>query len=226
LGPPRAARVDATLPVGSARLRWRAASGGPALDARATHALLDATPLLARTRVTRDEGALQAETPLGVAGLRARAQGRLAHFASAAAPDSSAFRTVVVAALVRPVRGWGELQLGGQRIAFDRRTRLGFFAPRRAAVAEVAAFVERESAGGVAVTLDAGAGAQRVEEFGMPPGRWASAARLWAQVLMPVGAGRFLRAELDAYDGGVAQEGAPTGRWRSTAATLGMRWAI
>jgi hypothetical protein len=66
------------------------------------------------------------------------------------------------------VRGWAELSLGAQRIAFDRAARLGFFAPRRAVVAEAAAFVERESARGVALTLDLGAGAQRVDEFGAP----------------------------------------------------------
>jgi hypothetical protein len=43
---------------------------------------------------------------------------------------------------------------------------------------------------------------------------------------VPAGPGRALRAEFDAYDGGIAREGASTARWRSTAGSLGMRWAL
>ncbi|GLC23958.1 tetratricopeptide repeat protein [Roseisolibacter agri] len=214
--------LDRVVPVGSARVQWRAPAGGPQLDVRAGRALLDATPLLARNGVVRSDAAVQGEVPV-VRGLRARAMGRVSGFT---ARGERATRTTLGGALVHLVEGWGELSLGGQRLGFDHASTLGFFAPQRADVTEVGAYVERESARGVALALDLGAGAQRVTPFGEATGRWTAAARAWAQLLVPVGPGRALRAELDAYDGGVAREGTPGSRWRSAAGTLGMRWAL
>lgn len=210
--------VSFSTPTVSARARWRAPGDGHALDVRASRALLDATPLLARNRVTRNEAAVQGETPL-VLGLRARGQGRVGRYDAAGESNT---RTVIAGAMIRPVAGWGEVAAVMQRIGYRNATTRGYFAPRAANVAEAAVYLERESARGVVLSVDAGVGAQRVAEFGAAMGGWTSAVRGWTRLDVPIGVAHSLRAELDAYDGGVAREAASAGRWRWTSLSLGL----
>jgi tetratricopeptide (TPR) repeat protein len=217
--------VSSAEPIGSIRARWRAPAGGPLAEVRAGRALLDATPLLARNRVTRDEVAAQLEVPLA-SFARVRALGRAAQL-HATGEDNQ--RTLLGGALVRPIAGWGEIALGGQRMAFDKPTTRGYFAVEHAELAELSAYIERESDAGVTLALDLGAGAQRVTPFSAATRKWEPALRAWTQLDVPIGLARSLRAELDLYDGGVAQDASAasaTSHWRWASLSLGMHLGL
>jgi hypothetical protein len=226
--PPRAAasvRIaerSATLPTGSARVRWSAPAFGPSLDVRVGRALLDASPLLVRNRVLRDEVAAQAELPTGL-GLRLRAGGRVGAITSTIDRNQ---RTTVGGALVRPIRDWGEVTLSAQQFTHARRVRSGYFAPRLARIAEVGTYVEREGAFGTALLLDAGAGLQQVREHGAALGSWQRSLRGTASVTLPVGPGRALNLEVEGFDGRIGSDAATVERWRYGSTSLGLRWAL
>jgi hypothetical protein len=215
----------ATIPTGQVRVRWRGPAQGPAIDLRVGRSLLDATPLLVRNRVTRDEAAVQLELPLANV-VRLRGTGRAAQID---ADGESNERSLVGGALVRPINGWGEIALGGQRIAFTRPTTRGYFAPEHAELAELSSYLERESESGVTLALDLGAGAQRVAPFGEAVRDWQPALRAWSQLEVPVGVARSIRAELDLYDGGVGQDAvaaSSAAHWRWASLSLGMHLGL
>jgi hypothetical protein len=212
------ARVGSTVPLARARVRW-AAPNGANVDVRAGRTMLDLTPLLVRNRVARDEVAAQADLPTPV-GVRVRALGRLGTIASALDRNT---RTNVGGGLVLPIRGMGELSATGQQFAYAHRSRSGYFSPRLARQAELGAYVDRETAGGIAVTLDAGAGYQRITEHGGVPGPWQPTLRGTLGLLAPVGPGRSVRVELDGFDGRTGDV-ETFGRWRYGSASIGMRW--
>ncbi|MDF1505893.1 hypothetical protein, partial [Roseisolibacter sp. H3M3-2] len=213
--------VAATEPVGQLRARWRAPSGA-ALDVQGARTVLDATPLLLRNRVVRAEGAAQRERLVAL-GVRARASARVGTPSSGGDRNR---RTALGAALARAAGPLGDLSAGVQTIAFDHPTTRGYFAAERVLLADVGTYLERESARGVTVVLDAGVGAQRVRRFGEGTSPWEGTGRLWGQLALPVGVGRALLVEVDAYDGGAGRVGPGAGRWRWFSAAVGARWAI
>jgi hypothetical protein len=217
--------IAETVPIGSVRVRWRAPAGGPLAEVRAGRSLLDATPLLARNRVTRDEIAAHLEVPLATIA-RIRASGRTARL-QASGEDNQ--RTLIGGAMVRPLTGWGEIAVGGQRMSFTKPTTRGYFAVEHAELAEMSAYIERESDAGVTLALDLGAGGQRVTPFGQAARKWEPALRAWSQLDVPFGVARSVRAELDVYDGGVAQDASAasaTAYWRWASLSLGMRLGL
>jgi hypothetical protein len=217
--------ASATIPTGQVRVRWRGPAQGPAIDVRVGRSLLDATPLLVRNRVTRDEAAVQLELPLANV-VRLRGIGRAARIDASGETNE---RSLVGGALVRPLTGWGEIALGGQRIAFTGPTTRGYFAPEHAELAELSSYLERESDGGVTLALDLGAGAQRVAPFGEAVRDWQPALRAWTQLEVPVGVARSIRAELDLYDGGVGQDAvaaSSAAHWRWASLSLGMHLGL
>jgi tetratricopeptide (TPR) repeat protein len=219
------ASVAQTVPIGSVRARWRGAADGPVAELRVARTLLDATPLLVRNRVTRDEIAAQFEVPLASVA-RVRAIGRAARLEASGEENQ---RTLLGGALVRPVAGWGEIGLGGQRVAFTKPTTRGYFAVQHAELAELSSYIERESDAGVTLALDLGAGAQRITPFGQATRAWEPALRVWSQLDVPVGPARAVRAELDVYDGGVAQDASAassSAHWRWGSLSLGMRLGL
>lgn len=213
--------VQTTTPTGLVRVRWRGAADGPAIDMRVTRVQLDATPLLVSNRVVRTEGGLAVDVPLA-AGFRARGLSRTAAITTLDEPENR--RTVIGGSLVRPIRGWGEIAVNGQHITVARSTTQGYFAPRTAQIAELSAYIERESDSGVLLALDAGAGMQRVRTFDSNvTGTWQPAARLWTHLDVPVHRQALLRAEVDLYDGGVARDATTAAHWRWISAALGIR---
>ncbi len=218
------AAASGPVVLGSARLRWHDPGDRAALDLRAGRILLDVTPLLAGARAYRDE--VGAEGELRVAGpLHVRAFGRTGRIVTAF--DDNTRDLFGGAALVAFPSGI-EVGARAQEIRFGAPSVSGYFAPEQMRVAEATAYVERESASGVSLALDLGAGAQQVTDWGAPAGGWSPALRGWAQLVLPVGTGRAFGVEVDSYDAKVGTEGvAPTtGRWRYASAAAWLRVAI
>jgi Flp pilus assembly protein TadD len=218
-----AAGTTRLFPAGRLRYQWRDVDGRARLDLRATHTLLDASPLLVHNEVQRSEvgaeGELRLAGPIAVRGL-----GRMAAIRSTLDDNS---RATYGARLVGRFPGGGEITLGGQQFMYAHASSTGYFAPQQARTLEVGAYREVEMESGVTFALDLGAGGQQVTEWGAPPSAWAPAFRGWASLGLPLAPGRELRFEAEAYDARIGSELATTGsRWRYGSGAVSLRWAF
>jgi hypothetical protein len=212
-------------PVGRLRYQWRDVDGRGRLDLRATHTLLDASPLLVHNQVQRSElggeGELQLAGPIAVRGLA-----RMASIRSAIDDNS---RTTVGARLVGRLGGGGggEITLGGQQFTYAHASATGYFAPRQARTLEIGGYREVETESGVTFALDLGAGGQQVTEWGTSASGWEPAFRGWASLGIPLAPGRELRFEGEAYDARIGSELATgAARWRYGSGAVSLRWAF
>jgi len=209
----------------SARLRyqWRDIGGRARLDLRATHSLLDASPLLVHNQVQRSEVGAEGELPLaGSVAVRGLARMALIH---SVVDDNS--RATFGARLVGKFPDGGEITLGGQQFAYAHASATGYFAPRQARTVEIGGYREGETESGVTFALDLGAGGQQVTEWGTPASAWAPAFRGWASLGIPLAPGRELRFEGEAYDARIGSELATGGaRWRYGSVAVSLRWAF
>jgi hypothetical protein len=211
------------FPAGLLRYQWRDVDGRARLDLRATHTLLDASPLLVQNQVQRSEVGAEGELglvgPVGVRGLA-----RMASIRSTLDDNS---RATLGARLVGKFLDGGELTLGGQQFTYAHASTVGYFAPRQARTLEVGAYREVEMESGVTFALDLGAGGQQVTEWGAPASAWAPAFRGWASLGLPLAPGRELRFEAEAYDARIGSELATAGsRWRYGSGAVSLRWAF
>jgi tetratricopeptide (TPR) repeat protein len=199
--------------------KWRQPGGRASVELQGSRILLDVTPALVSNRVVRTEGAARIDLPL-ISRLSLRGGGRLSSYDS---QDDTNTRTSALGGLIIAVTP--ALEIGGvyQRIAFDHESFAGYFTPRMAHLAEAATYMEIESASGVVLAVDAGAGAARFQLFGQPQGNWEPAYRLMSSLHIPVRASTAIRLELDTYDSRIAGDAATAGAsWRfiSLAAAL------
>jgi hypothetical protein len=150
-----------TTPVGEARLRVRAPLAGPAIEIRAQRTPLGTSPLLVSNHAVRSESRLAVELP--VAALRLRGGGRIGEVTAANESANGRFGEDVAMAL--PL-GW-RVELSGQyhRLGYQRASAAGYFAPKRVDTREGAAYFELGDEGGLTLSLDLGAGAQRVTAY-------------------------------------------------------------
>ncbi|MGH7475255.1 MAG: tetratricopeptide repeat protein [Longimicrobiales bacterium] len=188
-----AAGAGANSAVGSLLLR---ASSGQLTGAeiRAARTVITATPELVANEAVVDELRVRATLPL-VASLGVRGMARLGRIASAVeAPNQ---RVGAGAGLVAAITPLLELSANAQRLGYARTTSAGYFAPARADVLELAAYVEHYP-GDLTLALDAGAGAQRVERHGGELDGWKPALRLWGSVATSPYARTQLGLELEA----------------------------
>jgi tetratricopeptide (TPR) repeat protein len=211
------------FPAGRLRYQWRDVEARGRLDLRATHALLDASPLLVHNQVQRSElggeGELRLAGPVAVRGLA-----RMASIRSALDDNS---RATFGARLVGMFPGGGEITFGGQQFTYAHASTAGYFAPQRARTLEVGAYREMETESGVTFALDLGAGGQQVTEWGVAASAWAPALRGWASLGIPLAPGRELRFETEAYDARIGSELATGGaRWRYGSGAVSLRWAF
>jgi hypothetical protein len=212
------------MPTGRVRARWRSSAHGPALDVRAQRGVVAASPQLVANRVVRTELGVVGELPFARS-LKLRGIGR-----NAALRDSSDVnhRTTlggIVAAQLSPVV---EVSGGIHQIRYAHATTAGYFAPRLIQIVEAGTYLELESDGGWLLSLDAGAGAQRVADQGGPVGPWSHALRGYALIVAPLtaGGGRALQLELEGEDSAVAREAVTAGQWRYGSVALSLRWAL
>lgn len=215
---------SATTPFARARLNWRAPSDAVRLDLRAARQLLDANPILVRDGAVRDEAS--AELDLRLAGpVRVRGFGRAG---AVRAGDQTNGRQLFGGALLAAAPAGPELALRAQRLQYDAPSRSGYFAPRAVELAELGGYAELESATGVLLALDLGAGAQRVTPFDGVAGAWSPALRGWTQLLVPLGRGNTVGVELDMYSSqsGADAVTASAGAWRYGSLSVWLRRSL
>jgi hypothetical protein len=221
---PDAAADTATttmLPTASIRARWRAPGGSAALDLRARHDLLDATPTLVASRVRRTELGGMAQVPV-LGPLRFRALGRAAELRTEAEVNHRTAGSGIVALALTPL-----IEVSGQfhQSGYSRPSTAGYFAPRLSQTMEIGSYLEHETTG-LTVALDLGVGVQRLAEQGGSVGSWERVLRLYSYAAVPLAPGRLLALEVEAYDGIVGTESAGSGAWRQLSGALSLRWAL
>jgi tetratricopeptide (TPR) repeat protein len=207
-------------PTGDLRLDWRAASGRAALGLRASRAPIAASPALVRNNVVRDEIGGRADLSL-VGPLRIRALARDGLITSALDRNTR----VALGGGVVLAGSLGELSVTMQQIAFAHATVSGYFSPRSARVVEGSTYIEHESDNGIRLSLDLGAGAQRVTEWGLPAGGWGPAYHTWGELALPLADGSELRFELESYNSRIG-EIATNGTWRYLSMSVLVHWAL
>jgi hypothetical protein len=141
-----------------------------------------------------------------------------------------------------------ELSATYQRWGYAHATADPYFAPRNVRLLELAAYVERESARGIVLAIDAGAGAQQITPFDTTtasttptwpprsgpgsgarrrsaPGVSSPALRLSAQLSVPITRRLQLHADLDAYESEAALTATSSG-WHYAAGAVSLQWAM
>ncbi len=235
--------ASATLtPTGQLRARWRAPAGGPALDLRAQRGVFDASPRLVANRVTRTDLRGILELPLAPT-LKLRGIGRTTALSD---PTELNHRTALGGMVAFAATPGVELSAQVHEIGYAHPDTVGYFAPRRAQLAEVGAYLEFETAGSALLAFDIGAGVQRVADwsapagplppppFAVPPagggapimGPWRRALSLYSLMVLPLAPGRDLKFELDLEDSPLASEAATSGQWRYASGVVSLRWAL
>src|SRR6266480_4687125 len=226
-----ASRLDAALgrsatilPTGQLRARWRVPGGGPIVDLRARRDVLDATPLLAANRVLRTELGATVELPVGRV-FKLRGISRTVALSDSAEVNH---RTTLAGMVAVPVTPSVEVSAQFHTIRFAHPTTAGYFAPRLVQVAQTGSYLEFETAQGILLVFDVGAGVQRVAEQGAAIGPWGGALRLYSLIVVPLAVGRDLRLEIDGEQSAFANEVATPGgaQWRYVSATMSLRWAL
>ncbi len=217
-----AGRNATILPTGELRARWRVPGGGPIVDLRARRDVLDATPLLAANRVLRTELGATVELPVGRA-FKLRGISRTVALSDSAEVNH---RTTLAGMVAVPVMPSVEVSAQFHTIRFAHPTTAGYFAPRLVQVAQAGSYLEFETARGILLVFDIGAGVQRVAEQGAAIGPWGRALRLYSLIVVPLAVGRDLRLEFDGEQSAFANEVATTAEWRYVSAALSLRWAL
>lgn len=201
------------LPLVRLRARWRPESG-PSAEVRVQHEPVTATPLLLGTPVVLGEARGVVDLPL-LGPLHARALGRAGRLEAAGETNTRV-----------GFGGGGVVRLGGasevgavyQRTGYAAPSAAGYFAPERIESVEVGAYTEYYGAWPLTIALDAGAGGERIADWGGVVGGWEPAFRLWSQLSWSLSPGRELRLEAEAYETRAGAAIAPTAdgwRWGS-----------
>ena len=217
-----AGRSATILPTGQLRARWRVPGAGPIVDLRARRDILDATPLLAANRVLRTELGATVELPVARV-FKLRGIGRTVALSDSAEVNH---RTTLAGMVAVPVTPSVEVSAQFHTIRFAHPTTAGYFAPRLVQVAQAGSYLEFETAQGILLVFDIGAGVQRVAEQGATIGPWGRALRLYSLIVVPLAVGRDLRLEFDGEQSAFANEVATTAQWRYVSATMSLRWAL
>ncbi|HEX6574876.1 MAG TPA: tetratricopeptide repeat protein [Gemmatimonadaceae bacterium] len=193
------------------------------LDLRATRTLLDATPVLVINRVVRNEIAGRADIEV-INRVKLRGGARTATY-NATGDDNT--RNALLGALA--VNATDAIEVAGvfQRLAFGHATTSGYFAPKVAQLAEAATYSEFEWPNGTLLIIDAGAGAQRIQEFESAMGKWEPSYRLFTSLDIPFRPASTIHLELDSYDSRLGSD-APSlsSSWRSFAFSASVRLAL
>jgi tetratricopeptide (TPR) repeat protein len=209
--------------VGSMRAVLRQPGGRSSVDVRATRMLLDATPVLAINRVVRNEVAGRAD--IGVLSrVKLRAGARAGSYNSAGDNNT---RISLLGGLAVAATSAVEVSGVFQRLTFDHATTSGYFTPQVAQLAEAGTYAEFESESGTVFALDAGAGAQRLQEFGGSMGKWEPSYRLFASLDVPMRPGSAVHFELDSYDSRLGSDApSASSSWKSLSLLATLRLAL
>src|SRR4029079_13631180 len=214
---------SANVFVGAVRGVLRKAGGRSSLDLRATRSLLDATPVLVINRVVRNEVAGRADVEM-IPRFKLRVGGRAGSY-NATGDDNT--RVSLLGGLAYAASNAVEVSGVFQRLTFSHETSSGYFAPKVAQLAELGSYEEFESLNGTVLALDAGVGAQRLQEFTRATGDWEPSYRLFASLDVPFRPGSALHLELDSYDSRLGSDApSSTSSWKSVSLSASLRLAL
>jgi len=214
--------ATATLPAADLRLRVRAPGNGPRVDLRGRHEPLAVSPILIANRVTRSEVSGKVEVPAGPVWLRA--MGRVGALDAVLETNR---RSLLGGGVAVPVSEAVEVSGQVTQLTYAEPSSSGYFAPRRAQIAEAGSYAEVYPSPDLMVALDVGLGVQRVAPHGAPVGSWRGAFRLWGFSTLRLQPGRDLVLEVEAYDAPLATAAAVTSAsWRWGSASVSLRWAL
>ncbi|MEO5590874.1 MAG: hypothetical protein ABIS03_14935, partial [Gemmatimonadaceae bacterium] len=198
--------------TGGIRGVYRQPGGRSSIDIRATRSLLDATSVLVANRVVRSELASRADVEV-LPRLKLRGGARAGAY-NATGDDNT--RISLLGGLALAATDAVEVSGVFQRLSFSHSTTSGYFAPEVAQLAELGSYAEFESGGGTVLAIDAGAGVQRLAEFGSAMGNWGPSYRLFASLDIPIRAGSAFHLDLDSYDSRLGSDApSASGSWRS-----------
>jgi Flp pilus assembly protein TadD len=208
-------------PIGELRIDWRDPGSAAFLNLRASRAAIAASPLLVANNVVRDE--VGGRLDVTVAGpVRIRALARDGYLSSVVDHNN---RIALGGGLIL-AGAIGELSATVQQITYAHQSTAGYFSPQLARVLEVGTYAEFESANGVRLSLDAGAGAQQVTQWGLPAGPWGPAYRSWTELAVPVALGSEVRFAIESYDSRIGSDVATSSTWRYLSLSLTLHWAL
>ena len=209
--------------VGSIRGVIKKPGSRSTLDLRAARTLLDATPVLVINRVVRNEAAGRADLEI-FRGVKIRSAARAGTY-SASGDDNT--RVSLLGGVAVAATNAVEVSGVFQRLTFSHATTSGYFAPQVAQLAELGTYSEFEWPSGTVLALDAGAGAQRIQEFTMTMGDWEPAYRLFASLDIPFRPASTVHLELDSYDSRLGSDAPSTSSsWRSFSFSAAVRLAL
>jgi hypothetical protein len=205
--------------TGELRVRFRAPQSGPSLDVRLRRLPQAYSPLLLFNRVVQDDARLVGELPAGP--FRLRGIGRISLIEALDQPVNSRLEGGV--AVVHPFGSGGEISVQYHLLGFDHSPEVGYFAPRRVETVETGTSWEL-GGGDWSVSLDLGAGIQRLARQGEEPGPWKPALRGWSFFTYSLTAALQARLEIEAYSAPFAPVGTVVSEnWKSLSINAGLR---
>ena len=202
--------VDGWLTVlGDIRTRWR--GHGALVEMRAQRTALGTTPTLVANRAVRSEAKLGVELPVGA--LRLRASQRVGFLTATGETGNQRLQSDIAAVL--PF-GWrGDVSAQYHRVAYERASGAGYFAPRQVETVEGGTYWDLGGDGAVRLSFDLGAGGQRIALQGSAVGPWKLALRGWATLAIDLSRTLQWSTEGEAYSAPFAPQGAVTAPdWR------------
>jgi len=208
-------------PTAELRLDWRDPGGMAVLNVRGTRALISASPLLVENGVVRNEVSGRADLTV-VGPIRIRALARDGYITSVIDDNNR----IALGGGIVVAGSLGELSATMQQISFARQSASGYFSPHSARVAEIGTYDEFESASGIRLAVDAGAGVQQVTEWGLPAGPWGPAYHTWTELALPVAVGSEVRVTLESYDSRIGSDVATSSTWKYLSLSVMLHWAL
>lgn len=222
-----AAGAAAGEPMARLRARWTAPAGGPTAELRLRREPLTASPALLLAPVVLGEARVVADLPLA-GPLLVRGLGRVGRIT---APGHANGRLGWGGGPVVRLAPASEVGAIYQELTYDEPAAVGYFAPARVQMMELASYVEWYRWWPVVVALDVGGGVQRVTRHGAAADDWRRALRLWSLLSWAVRPGREVRLEVEGYESVLGEAPAPDGgadpaAWRYGSARLSLVWSL
>lgn len=235
LRPARAWRIEATAgaarfappagaapwrAVGGLRMRWRAPRSGPALELRLDRAALIANPLLLANHAMRSDGRFGFDLPAQRFRVRGTVRGSLIESAG-----ERNVRGEVDGALAMPLSPAVTPFIQYRSLGYGHPANTGYFAPHRVEIAETGSSFELGTGSPWLLSLDVGAGLQRIQAFGDVMGTWRPALRGYGYLSYTTHGGCELRLEAENENSpGLATSSSEN--WRYGSLNAGVRWAF
>ena len=219
---PASRSLESQHPEAGLRLRSAGVGRAPAFNLRVQHGPLDLTPeLIAEPLVsTQLSGAL--DSPVADGSWRIRGFTRTARLTHL---DETNWRTSLGAGGAARVGQGMHISGNWSRTRNSLPGASGYFSPERAEVIDGGFDLERDF-DSVSISIDGGAGVQRVQKVDSAMGGWAPAFRLWAFVGWTIVPGRQMLIEAEAYDSQIANVVATSEQWRHVSVTASVRVAL